>query len=1081
MRCALPMSSNAESPRSSSRRESDKARRSSSSSAATRKPCDERILRWIDSHRRSRIRALSAQREPPKPKTGDSELPNEQIAHIIANAGLCVEPILAPEYAGFGADIVRLVFSGNLSGLRDAVASLRSQSSSLAYLFGPGVEKDGNRILTCAVFSGHVTILRYLIRTIQGLRKRRGEVTHSQTLSWLNACNATQRSALHFAAEMSNESKSAVATGLLVGAGAHVDARDAFGNTPLMLATRANRMATVKVLAGQGSASLMLVSKSGLTASDMAYEAGNKRIYRLLLSYAGDDASKLTHKRGYGCAIGSSVPQNGPINADISTGAHSHSGRSLVDQITAIRRGKENRHNSGRHKHSGATVESMSDSDTVHYASPQSGPAVMGIAQGLDRLQSSSSSEGVSTTSRDCGPGSYDWQCHSYRGLDALIADHDAISMDESDGQASRTRGTRRKHGPALFNEEKQQKQTSPVQLITSHMETRADEKSRPVQTMQDLDNDTMNPLLSPQSSRTSPLQSVAKASAWLHTHWDAESGTPVRILAARELKLCHKGIKSFPGVVCEAMTRLRELILDSNQLTQFPDAIGRLLELQTFSFKRNQIQTLPESLSLLTKLTHIDASHNRIRSIPITMCRMKSLVTLRLYNNQVATLPESISALVSLETLDLNFNRLESIPLQLGSLPKLRSLDVAHNRLCTLPRELGSAPSLAALATAGNLWRGRLARLTHESFTMTTRAPGQAVLRYLRDKIQDPQHHARLRRSTDMRDGQAQFELANLFFSGDDMERNHVKAFQLYLAAARAGHIGAQRCVSQCYFNGHGVERDTRKAFVWFKSSLTGSGSERSGSERQTSPAFAYPQTHAESSPVSAESSPRSAGYRSPSHPTSPPSATSSTQSERKHVAKMPMSSRNLFRFASRQRLFSRPHGSAMPTPSVPRGSRTRPHVGPRGVTRGTTSLDISAGEVKQQSMGASTAPTGGDTCTYCGNNTELWLCSGCQSVWYCGQKCQNLDWKRHATFCVSTQRLKHRILRYGAKSAPSSPRELSHASQGSESISRSGTSTGSLGHTVGPPSGRGGRIRLARRRGIGRSRGPQQQIHQV
>ncbi len=104
----------------------------------------------------------------------------------------------------------------------------------------------------------------------------------------------------------------------------------------------------------------------------------------------------------------------------------------------------------------------------------------------------------------------------------------------------------------------------------------------------------------------------------------------------------------------------------DSSRLTEVPEHLGQLTELQSLNLSGNQLTTLPESLGQLTELRW-----------------------LYLYRNQLTALPESLGQLTQLRFLYLAGNQLTALPQSLGLLPWLYVLDLKD---CPLDPELAAA-----------------------------------------------------------------------------------------------------------------------------------------------------------------------------------------------------------------------------------------------------------------------------------------------------------------------------------------------------------------------------------------------------
>lgn len=68
------------------------------------------------------------------------------------------------------------------------------------------------------------------------------------------------------------------------------------------------------------------------------------------------------------------------------------------------------------------------------------------------------------------------------------------------------------------------------------------------------------------------------------------------------------------------------------------------------------------------------------------------------------------------------------------------------------------------------------------------------------------------------LRDADAQFEVAEMLYSGRGVPRDFEKAARLFLAAARQGNIEAQKKLADMYLRGEGVEQDAMEAYWWLR-----------------------------------------------------------------------------------------------------------------------------------------------------------------------------------------------------------------------------------------------------------------------
>lgn len=72
--------------------------------------------------------------------------------------------------------------------------------------------------------------------------------------------------------------------------------------------------------------------------------------------------------------------------------------------------------------------------------------------------------------------------------------------------------------------------------------------------------------------------------------------------------------------------------------------------------------------------------------------------------------------------------------------------------------------------------------------------------------------------RNAEAGDADAQFTLGNLYYSGEGVKQDEVKAFHWHLKAAEGGHPMAMQTVGYCYQFGEGVKKDIAKALAWYR-----------------------------------------------------------------------------------------------------------------------------------------------------------------------------------------------------------------------------------------------------------------------
>lgn len=82
-----------------------------------------------------------------------------------------------------------------------------------------------------------------------------------------------------------------------------------------------------------------------------------------------------------------------------------------------------------------------------------------------------------------------------------------------------------------------------------------------------------------------------------------------------------------FYAFVAAAAFRLSVLSLGGNLLTEIPEAVGRLHQLQALTLCDNLIEVLPTSIARLTNLKSLLIHKNRLRHLPRDIITLKNLV----------------------------------------------------------------------------------------------------------------------------------------------------------------------------------------------------------------------------------------------------------------------------------------------------------------------------------------------------------------------------------------------------------------------------------------------------------------------
>jgi len=175
-------------------------------------------------------------------------------------------------------------------------------------------------------------------------------------------------------------------------------------------------------------------------------------------------------------------------------------------------------------------------------------------------------------------------------------------------------------------------------------------------------------------------------------------------------------------------LTELECLTLSRNELTTLPDWIGDFSKLTLLDLDDNKLTALPESLSGLTSLTCLSVSENVLATLPKCLAEMPTLeqlyldanqlkdsetlaylgeatnvVSLLLKDNGITKFPEALLNLTRLETLDFADNVIGELPADIGKMVGLVDLDLDSTGVQTLPESFSNLQALEILSMADN------------------------------------------------------------------------------------------------------------------------------------------------------------------------------------------------------------------------------------------------------------------------------------------------------------------------------------------------------------------------------------------
>jgi internalin A len=141
----------------------------------------------------------------------------------------------------------------------------------------------------------------------------------------------------------------------------------------------------------------------------------------------------------------------------------------------------------------------------------------------------------------------------------------------------------------------------------------------------------------------------------------------------------------------------------ESERLTELPESLGRLTQLQSLNLSGNRLTALPESLRQLTQLRSLDLTSTALTALPEWLGQLRELQELRLEHCDLSEIPECVSELTQLQELWFAGNYLTAIPETIRGLSHLRVLWVNSNELTALPHWLSEFPQMQELVASHN------------------------------------------------------------------------------------------------------------------------------------------------------------------------------------------------------------------------------------------------------------------------------------------------------------------------------------------------------------------------------------------
>ncbi len=134
-----------------------------------------------------------------------------------------------------------------------------------------------------------------------------------------------------------------------------------------------------------------------------------------------------------------------------------------------------------------------------------------------------------------------------------------------------------------------------------------------------------------------------------------------------------------------ENLGELKNLYMGGNYLTEIPDSILTLRNLEILEAWENRIESIPKDIGILEKVWRLHLAGNKITELPDSIGNLP-MRKLYLKHNNVSYVPESIGNWTHLDVFGLPINNLPSLPETIDGWKNVRVISLWQNKLKVLP-----------------------------------------------------------------------------------------------------------------------------------------------------------------------------------------------------------------------------------------------------------------------------------------------------------------------------------------------------------------------------------------------------------
>lgn len=160
--------------------------------------------------------------------------------------------------------------------------------------------------------------------------------------------------------------------------------------------------------------------------------------------------------------------------------------------------------------------------------------------------------------------------------------------------------------------------------------------------------------------------------------------------------------VTTFPDEISK-LENLEKLEINNNSFIDFPESVTKLKALKELIFFQNFFEVIPSSIKNLHNLETLSIIHCPLKEFPNAILELKTLKELYMCGALNFIIPDNLHELQNLEKLGLHTNGIKNFPECIIHLKKLKYLDISSNKIKNIPTAIEKLTHLGEFILSGN------------------------------------------------------------------------------------------------------------------------------------------------------------------------------------------------------------------------------------------------------------------------------------------------------------------------------------------------------------------------------------------